>query len=84
MDYEVIGRGSSQALFDEMLDVRDLLRSQTTVGWTIVSTGLSFSFLFAKEFQVVDTAARTACALGSWENQITLSKSQPADLRNCI
>lgn len=76
MDYEAIGRGSSQALFDEMLDVRDLLRSQRAVGWTIVSTGLFMSFLFLKEFQIVDTAAKTVHALGGWDNRITVSKSE--------
>jgi hypothetical protein len=40
VDYEVIGRGSAQDLFDEQLDVRDFLRSQERTEWVIVSTGL--------------------------------------------
>jgi hypothetical protein len=28
VDYDVIGRGSAQTLFDEQFDVRDLLRGQ--------------------------------------------------------
>jgi hypothetical protein len=39
VDYDVIGRGSAQDLFDEQLDVRDLLRSQDRTEWVIVSTG---------------------------------------------
>lgn len=74
MDYEAIGKGSSQELFDEMLEVRRLLRSQSTVEWTVVSTGLFMSYLFLKDFQVVDLAQRTVHALGSWENAITVSK----------
>lgn len=30
IDYDVTGRNSSQGLFDSQLDVRDLLRGQTT------------------------------------------------------
>ena len=37
VDYDVIGRGSAQDLFDEQLDVRDLLRSQNRMEWVIVS-----------------------------------------------
>jgi hypothetical protein len=40
MDYDVIGRNSPQDLFDEQLDVRDLLRGQDATRWVIVSTGL--------------------------------------------
>ena len=37
VDYDVIGRGSAQDLFDEQLDVRDLLRAQDRTGWIIIS-----------------------------------------------
>lgn len=53
VDYDSIGRGSSQPLFDEQLDVRDLLRGQKSVRWTIISTGIFTSFLFDKAFGVV-------------------------------
>jgi hypothetical protein len=33
VDYDVIGGGSAQDLFDEQLDVRDLLRSQDRTEW---------------------------------------------------
>ncbi|MGF6742959.1 hypothetical protein OKW47_006770 [Paraburkholderia atlantica] len=44
VDYDIIGRGSAQVLFDEQLDVRDLLRAQTGTEWVIVSTGMFTSF----------------------------------------
>lgn len=44
VDCDVIGRGSAQDLFDEQLDVRDLLRGQEGTEWVIVSTGMFMSF----------------------------------------
>lgn len=74
MDYDIIGKGSSQELFDEMLEVRSLLRSQNEVGWTVISTGLFMSYLFLEDFQVVDFPSKTVHALGSLDNAITVSK----------
>lgn len=71
LDYDAIGRGSSQDLFSEQLDVRDLLRSQSTTQWVIVSTGLFMTFLFEPSFGVVDADKSTVTALGSWENGVT-------------
>lgn len=73
VDYDEIGRGSAQPLFDEQLDVRDLLRDQHTTEWVIVSTGMFTSFLFEPAFGVVDLAANTVHALGSWDNEVTLT-----------
>lgn len=73
VDYEEIGEGSAQDLFDEMLQVRRLLRSQTRTAWTIISTGLFMSYLFIADFGVVDLEKRTARALGSWDNRVTVS-----------
>ena len=73
MDYDVIGEGSSQDLFDEQLDVRRALRAQEEVDWVIVSMGLFTSFLFLKEFGVVDTQGGILRALGTWGNRITLT-----------
>lgn len=73
VDYDVIGRGSAQDLFDEQLDVRALLRSQTRTEWVIVSTGMFTSFLFEPSFGVVDLKARTVNALGSWDNTVTVT-----------
>lgn len=73
VDYDVIGRGSAQDLFDEQLDVRDLLRSQSRTEWIIVSTGMFTSFLFEPSFGVVDLEQDTVRALGSWDNRVTVT-----------
>lgn len=73
VDFEVIGRGSPQDLFDEQLDVRDMLRSQDKTQWAIVSTGMFTSYLFEPFFGVVDLENRCVNALGSLENQVTLT-----------
>jgi len=44
VDYDVIGRGSAQDLFDKQLDVRHLLRGQSGTEWVVVSTGMFMSF----------------------------------------
>ncbi|KAI9715280.1 MAG: hypothetical protein M1812_006091 [Candelaria pacifica] len=78
VDYDVIGRGSAQDLFDEQCDVRDLLRSQQHMKWTVISTGIFMSFLFEDFFGVVDRSTGEdgevmVRALGSWENEITVT-----------
>src|ERR1700722_10277445 len=76
VDYDVIGRGSAQDLFDEQLDVRNLLRSQDRVEWVVVSTGMFTSFLFEASFGVVDLARNTVNALGSWDNAVTVTTAE--------
>ncbi|MBE7210461.1 MAG: aromatic alcohol reductase, partial [Gluconacetobacter diazotrophicus] len=73
VDYDAIGRGSAQDLFDEQLDVRDLLRAQQQTAWIIVSTGLFTSFLFEPSFGVVDLAQNAVHALGSWDTAVTVT-----------
>ncbi|MFY1916468.1 aromatic alcohol reductase [Achromobacter xylosoxidans] len=73
VDYDLIGRGSPQDLFDEQLDVRDMLRAQSATEWLIVSTGMFTSFLFEPAFGVVDLAARRVNALGGWDTQVTVT-----------
>lgn len=73
MDYEAIGAGSSQDLFDEQLEVRRLLREQTAVEWVIVSTGLFMSFLFVEAFGVVELDKKIVRGLGTWDNRITVT-----------
>ncbi|KAI2470550.1 NAD(P)-binding protein [Annulohypoxylon bovei var. microspora] len=73
IDYDVVGAGSAQDLFDEQLHVRALLRAQHRMHWLIVSTGLFTSFLFLPEFGVVDLARRKVRALGSWEGRLSLT-----------
>jgi hypothetical protein len=72
-DYDAIGHASAQNLFDEQLDVRELLRSQEKTKWVIVSTGMFMSFLFEPAFGVVDLRAGSVTALGSWENELTVT-----------
>ncbi|KAI1393204.1 NAD(P)-binding protein [Hypoxylon trugodes] len=76
IDYDVVGTGSAQDLFDEQLRVRALLRGQSKTGWVIVSTGLFMSFLFLPEFGVVDLKARTLRALGKWDAELSLTTSK--------
>ena len=78
VDYDVIGRGSAQDLFDEQLDVRELLRAQGRTAWVIVSTGMFTSFLFEPSFGVVDLSRNTVHALGSWETSVTVTT--PGDI----
>ncbi|KAK9321611.1 aromatic alcohol reductase [Lipomyces orientalis] len=73
VDYDVIGRGSAQDLFDEQLDVRDILRSQTRTKWVIISTGMFTSFLFERFFGVVDLENNIVRALGDWQNRVTVT-----------
>lgn len=73
VDYDIVGRGSAQDLFDEQLDVRDLLRSQQQTEWVIVSTGMFTSFLFEPSFGIVDLAQNTVHALGSWNTAVTVT-----------
>lgn len=80
VDYDTIGRGSPQDLFDEQLDVRDLLRSQAKTQWAIVSTGMFTSFLFEPSFGVVDLDNSHVNALGSLENQVTITTAHDIGL----
>lgn len=73
VDYDAIGRGSPHDLFDEQLDVRDMLRAQSATEWVIVSTGMFTSFLFEPDFGVVDLATNTVNALGSWDTEVTVT-----------
>jgi len=73
VDYDLIGRGSPQDLFDEQLDVRDLLRAQSQTEWVIISTGMFTSFLFDPAFGVVDLRAGQVNALGSLETSVTVT-----------
>jgi hypothetical protein len=78
VDYDVIGKGSAQDLFDEQCDVRSLLRNGEENGgteWVIVSTGIFMSFLFEEFWGVVDVKEKkwVVRALGSWENKVTVT-----------
>ena len=76
VDYDIIGRSSSQDLFNEQLDVRDLLRAQSVTSWVVISTGLFMSFLFEPAFGVVDADRTVVTALGGWDNEVTVTAPQ--------
>ncbi|WP_409437554.1 aromatic alcohol reductase [Mycobacterium sp. SMC-14] len=73
VDYDTIGRDSPQNLFNEQLDVREMLRAQSSTEWVIVSTGMFTSFLFEPEFGVVELTTNTVNALGSWDTEVTVT-----------
>lgn len=73
VDYDVVGRGSGQPVFDEQYEVRELLRGQTDTEWVIVSTGMFTSFLFEPAFDVVNLDRQTVHALGSWDTRVTVT-----------
>jgi NmrA-like family len=76
VDYDRIGSGSAQDLFDEQLRVRELLRAQNKTEWLIISTGIFTSFLFDSAFGVVDLAHGHVRALGSWDNSVTVTAAE--------
>lgn len=80
VDYDALGRGGAQPLFDEQLDVRALLRGQDRVEWVIVSTGMFTSFLFEPAFGVVDLERRAVRALGGWDNAVTVTTVEDVGL----
>ena len=73
VDFEAIGRGGPQDIFDAQLDVRDLLRAQNKTEWVIISTGMFMSYLFEPEFGVVDLENSAVHALGSLDTAVTLT-----------
>ncbi|KAI2609152.1 NAD(P)-binding protein [Hypoxylon sp. NC1633] len=76
IDYEAVGGGSAQDLFDEQLQVRAALRRQRRTDWVVVSTGLFMSFLLEPAFGVVDLRARTLRALGAWDARLTMTSAR--------
>lgn len=73
VDYDVVGKGSGQQVWDEQLEVRHLLRQQNATEWVIVSTGIFTSYLFEPGFGVIDAQSKTVCALGDWQHAVTLT-----------
>nr|WP_314576593.1 aromatic alcohol reductase [uncultured Pseudomonas sp.] len=72
-DYDVIGLGSAQPVFDEQFEVRTLLRSQDRLAWVIISTGMFTSFLFEPYFGVVNLKRNEVNALGSWDTEVSVT-----------
>ncbi|MCX2750057.1 aromatic alcohol reductase [Arthrobacter sp. MI7-26] len=73
VDFEIIGRGSPQDIFDSQLDVRELLRSQTETEWVIISTGMFMNYLFEPNSGMVDLRKDTVNALGSLGTAVTVT-----------
>ena len=73
VDFEAIGRGGPQDIFDAQLDVRELLRAQSKTEWVVISTGMFMSYLFEPEFGVVDLKNSAVHALGSLDTAVTLT-----------
>lgn len=73
VDFDVIGRGSPQDIFDSQLDVRDLLRSQSETEWVIISTGMFMNYLFEPGSGMVDLSNDTVNALGSLDTAVTVT-----------
>ena len=64
VDFDVIGRGSPQYVFDLQLErARDLLRSQDQTEWVIISTGMFMNDLFEPGSGMVDLPDDTVNAL---------------------
>lgn len=80
VDYDRIGMGSGQPVWDEQLAVRQLLRAQQQTQWVIVSTGMFTSFLFDASFGLVDFSAHTVMALGDANYAITLTTPEDIGL----
>lgn len=73
VDFDVIGRGSPQDIFDAQLDVRDLLRSQSDTEWVIISTGMFMNYLFEPGSGMVDLPSHTVNALGTPSTAVTVT-----------
>lgn len=81
VDYDIVGKGSGQPVFDEQSDVRGMLRGQDRTEWIIISTGMFTSFLFEKTAGIVDLDAGIVRGLGSWDTQVTVTT--PDDIGRC-
>lgn len=73
VDYDAIGYGSGQDVFDEQLEVRKLIRNQSTTNWIIISTGIFMSYLFEPFFGVVNGPELKIHGLGSWDNRLVFT-----------
>ena len=73
VDYDIVGQGSGQPVFDEQFAVRQLLRSQQNTEWVIISTGMFTSFLFEPAFDVVNLERKTIHGLGDWQTKVTVT-----------
>lgn len=95
VDYDIIGPEVGGGLFREQCEVRRLLRAQTEMRWTIVSTGIFATFLFEAGFGVFGKAKEERGGLGKgdggvvvvralrgWENRVTVTT--PEDIGKVV
>lgn len=73
VDYDIVGKGSGQPVFDEQYEVRTILRQQQHTEWVIISTGMFTSFLFEPTFDVINLKERVINGLGSWDTKVTVT-----------
>lgn len=73
VDYDIVGKGSGQPVFDEQYEVRTILRQQQHTEWVIISTGMFTSFLFEPTFDVVNLKDGVINGLGSWDTRVTVT-----------
>ncbi|MBP2167107.1 hypothetical protein J2125_000299 [Erwinia toletana] len=73
VDYDQIGKGSGQPVWDEQLAVREILRAQQQTQWVIVSTGMFTSYLFEPSFGIVDWQQQRIYAPGAADYALTLT-----------
>lgn len=76
VDYDRIGMGSGQPVWDEQLQVRQLLRQQSATAWVIISTGMFISFLFEPDFGVIEIENQKLFALGAADYALTLTTAE--------
>jgi hypothetical protein len=76
VNYDVVGKGSGQPVFDEQYEVRSILRQQQSTEWVIVSTGMFTSFLFEPAFDAVNLEKGYINALGGWDNKVTVTSPE--------
>jgi hypothetical protein len=76
VDYDVTGNGEGlMPLFGAQKAVRDILRGQDVIEWTVVSTGIFMSFLFERFWGIVDRSDGKVIirALRDWEHGVTVT-----------
>ena len=84
VDYDIIGRAGGFGIFDQQIDVREMLRGQNQTHWLIISCGIFMSFLFEESWGVVARLADRRIkitALNSWEDMITATTAR--DIGRC-
>jgi hypothetical protein len=76
VDYDVTGDGEGlMPLFGKQKEVREILRGQDVVEWTVVSTGIFMSFIFEAFWGIVDrnNGKVVVRALRNWDHGVTVT-----------